>query len=500
MLESFAVYFLVVLPIFYIGGPNGVREYLSIIGASLYWMVALGCHVLSGADIFLPSMPIMLFGLWCFLSVFWSGAKENSIFDCLMILSCLTAFTVVQQINMELALLLCFLPSPGIATTLLYDEYHYRLQLKAGTNKDRPGGIFGNCNHSGVYLAINVLVGAWLAQQISLWFIPFVIITICAAFYSRSRNAQTSMLVGTVAIFLFAEQWLIFGIMFMAGLVVLWKIKRHTGDRDVIAKKAFSLIRQKPFYGWGLNTFRIEHCYFNPPYQTHRVHNDYLEFWSDIGFVGLFFLYLIYSNINWSFSPLLSAQVIIVLWSALWFFPFREVHTAMPIWGLLAVLIPVGQFSITPLIGVLLLALPYIIWTYIGRRIIALYWYATGSRQKTKEDQYAHVLNAVKYDENSVYLSRGAYLAAVNKDPNMAWDLCARALYQFDGQVTLISMYDQISRAALMMGAVALSDYFNKKSLKLDKEFISSVQFSQKIAEIKTKMMGDQSCQVTSVS
>jgi len=501
MLEAFACFFLLALPIFYPGGPNGVREYLSVTGMALLGAIA-GIGYLYSAPLPAPSLPILLFGGYIVLSVFWSGNKEHSIFDGLMILSCLTAYYVAQHIDRETALFLCFAPAPGIAATMMWEEVKYRKLMAAShlltdaermmqESYKRPGGLFGNCNHAGVYLALNVLTGAWLAQNVTLWVLPFVLLTVLGIFYSRSRNAQAATLIGIASIFMFMKLWLVFIPVLAIGIIALARIKnKRLSDRNVIFAKAISLILEKPVFGWGLNTFRIEHSYRKPFVATHRVHNDFLEFWYDLGVIGLMLIGFIYWSADWSFSPLLSAQLLIGAGTALWFFTFREIHTAMPVFGLLGALTPpVTASPYAPMIILLLLiAVPRLLWENIGKRVVGLYWYVKASHRKTKEDQYALCAKAIEYDRNSEYLTRCSYLAAKNGEINMAWDLCCRALYRFDGVITLYSLYAQTAKAALIKGAYGLADIYNRISLDLNPAFPASIAFRGELDRIQANL------------
>jgi hypothetical protein len=423
--------------------------------------------------------------------VFWSGSKDGSIFDCLMLLSCLSAYYVAQHIDREIALFLCFAPAPGIAATMVWEEMKHRKAIASNhPTPERPGGLFGNCNHAGVYLAVNVLTGAWLAQNVTMWILPFVLLTVLGTFYSRSRNAQAATLIGVASIFLFMKAWLIFIPILIAGLIALARIKnRSPSKRNLIFAKALCLISEKPLFGWGLNTFRIEHSFRKPFVATHRVHNDFLEFWYDLGFIGLMLIGFIYWSADWSFSPLLSAQLLIGLGTAFWFFTFREIHTAMPVFGLLGTLTPPATASpYAPIVVLLLIAVPYILWVNIGQRVIGLYWYVKASRQTTKEGQYELCAKAVEHDQNSQYLTRCAYLAAKNGEMNMAWDLCCRALYRFDGIITLYSLYAQVAKAALIRGAFGLADMYNRISLDLNPAFPVSVAFREELDRIQADL------------
>lgn len=489
MFEALAVFYLVVLPLFYIGGPNGIREFLSIAATMAAW-VALAGHSILGGSLPYLALPVCVFAGWSALSVLWSNSKDNSIFDWLMIASCITAFYVIQQIDREFALLICFAPAPAISVTMLREE----VLLSRGKTTGHPGGLFGNSNHAGAYLAINVLIGVWLATEISFYLAPFVLLTILAVFSSRSRGAQVSVLAGVASVFLFMGQWWILTLapVVMAYIICrMVKLNRRYAGRDIIFRKAWDLIKDRPLFGWGLNSFRFEHGYRNPGCQSHRVHNDFLEFWNDLGLVGLGVLAWIYASADWTFSPFLSAQLIVGLLTACLFFTFREIHTAMPVWCLLAVLIPTSQ-AVSPSMAFAVMALavlPYIFWIHVGKKILGLYWYAKGSYQRTPEAQYKHCLKALHYDPNTIYMARTAYLATQNRDPHKAWDLCCQALYKFDGMTVLYTLYDQTSRAALQLGGVEIADYFNKQSLKLNPKFGNSLKFSEVIADLKAQFV-----------
>ncbi len=489
MFEFLAALYLILLPLFFVGGPNGVREYLSIIISFALWMVALAFG--SVPDI---PMPVVCFIAWVWMSVFWSRNKENAILDALVMSSFVTCFAVIQHIDRTLALLLSFLPAPGIAALMLFEEWKMATgKLSVGHH---PGGIFGNANHAGVYLALNVLTGVWLAIEMSLWLTPFVLLVILGVFYSRSRNAQFSTLAGIASVFVFMGQW---WIIILAPIILCWFVwvfdNKGLAGRNIIFRKAFDLIKKNPVFGYGINSFRLEHSFIPPAHQTHRVHNDILEFCVDLGVIGLGVLVWIYASVDWTVNPLLSAQLVVGILTACLFFTFREIHTGMPLWTLLAVLSPsIPASPGFPLTLIIMAGLSYILWNNIGGKIVGLYWFAAGSRKKTKEEQYAYCMKAIQHDANGIYLARSSYLASINLQPEQAWDLTARGLYAFDGSTVLYSVYEQLSKAAMIMGAVALADYYSKCGLAINPKSSNGIEFSKAIEGIKMKMIGGSKC------
>lgn len=160
----------------------------------------------------------------------------------------------------------------------------------------------------------------------------------------------------------------------------------------------------------------------------------------------------------------------------------------MPIMALLGALMVDSPVLYIPVGMVILLAIPCILWVHVGRKVVGLYWYAMGSRKKTAAEQFEYCQNAVKWDPNSYYVARTVYLAVRNGKLKYAWDLCEKAINNFDGYTTLASLYAQVAKMALLVGAFNVAEMYNSKSLELDPGFVASLDFRAELERIKMRL------------
>jgi O-antigen ligase len=497
MMELYLFLMLFFIPCFWYGAANGSHDFMAILFSAFVWIYWLFTGV--------PYDPL-LFGIviWFILSIAWSTHYGNSISDLLMILALITVVFAVQGMDKFLIMLFSFIPSAGMAGLEIYQWYKKQ-------PVDRRGALFGNTNHSGIYYVINFFIGLWMAYNISLLFMPFCIIILLATVATRCRAAIMALCVG-MGVVLFKDAGNIATIIIctLIGIVAiftqrpttlvtqsdygLFLAKRAAYERWIIFKKTIKLIYKKPIWGWGLGTFRREHQLNLPAMATHRVHNDTLEILFEVGFVGLGLILYFFYALPWS-DPFLSAALVAGIVSSCFFFTFRESHTAAPLMALCGLsLPPIGMVAIPPLIsGVLFMALLYILWVHVIKKIVALAWYGMGSFKKTRDEQANCVAEAVKWFPNSEYMSRHSYYQS-QSDPGASYESAMKMIYQYDGRVVLWGAFDQIARASYRVGAVNLADFFNRKALHINPDFEPSLNFRVGIdklyQELKEKQDG----------
>jgi hypothetical protein len=478
-MELYLFLMLFFIPCCWIGAANGSHDFKAILFSSVVW----GYWLLTGVP-FHPLLTAII--IWFILSVAWSSHMGNSINDLLMILALFTVIFASQGVDKFLIMLFSFIPAAGMAGLEIYQWYKKQ-------PPDRRGALFGNTNHSGIYFVINFFIGLWMSYNISLLFLPFSILLMLGIMASRCRAAILALCVG-MGVVLFKEVGNIATIIICSGIGMITILQQRSGDpayvrrgfhgRWELFQKTFKMIAEKPIWGWGLGTFRKEHQTRLPAFPSHRVHNDILEILFEVGIVGLALVTYFFYTLSWN-DQFLSAALIAGIISSCFFFTFRESHTAAPLMALCGLsLPPIATYVIPPVIsGIAFMAILYILWIHVIKKIVALVWYGIGSFKKDKDEQEMYVSKAVKWYPSSEYLSRYSYYRQF-KDPGNAYDIAAKIVYDYDGRVVLWEAWDQMARASYRIGAINLAKYFNEKSLVINPSFPRGVAFREGIDKL----------------
>ncbi len=176
--------------------------------------------------------------------------------------------------------------------------------------------------------AINLILFPLIAINFSSKYRPVIFVVMLLLFYallvSRSRGGMLSFLIGYSAIFIFVLagkiqqdiEWkkvsiglISIFLLFLASHLIDWESNRQpaefdlfditrleglseqSGQRIVLYDTAWQRIKGKPLLGYGYHNFQF---YWikdqRPPIrnsQTKFVHNDYLQIWLEVGFLGL---------------------------------------------------------------------------------------------------------------------------------------------------------------------------------------------------------------------
>jgi O-antigen ligase len=475
-MELYLFLMLCVIPCFWYGAANGSHDYLAILFSAVVW----GYWLITGV----PYHPL-LYGimLWLIMSVAWSTHSGNSIDDLLMILAMITVVFASQGVDKFLLMFFSFAPAAGMAGLEIYQLYYNKPAER--------GAFFGNTNHSGIYYAINFFIGLWISYNISLLFLPFCILILWGIICTRCRAAILAVCVG-MGVVLFKEVGNVATIIICSLIgvftIVTQRPLKHMqmafNSRGNIFIKTIKMIIEKPIWGWGLGTFRKEHQGRLPAMPTHRVHNDILEILFEVGIIGLALITWFFFTLAWN-DPFISAALVAGIVSSCFFFTFRESHTAAPLMILCGLsLPPIGMVSIPYLIsGILLMGMLYIIWVCVIRKVIALTWYANGGNYKEKKEQMYCVEKAVGWHPSTEYIARLAFYYNTF-DRGKSYDIASRMIYNYDGRVVLWEAYDQLARAAWGIGAINLAQYFNKKGLESNPDFVRGHEFKASIENL----------------
>lgn len=469
ILELYILFSVVLIPLFWIWQPLDSRSYLFILGTNLTVIVLIWVSLLKQIPIalYIPSIPIALFLVWIFLSNAWTTAPKQSWIDTLLWLSMFVLFSVAQRVPKEFIMIAVSLPSYAMLPILFYQKFKEKKPL--------PGSIFGNANHIGGYFTLSLFVFLWLSFNISIWFLIMVGVLTIAIFLSKCKAAWLGI-ISTLVILLYFQTKITFILILPILLFAFYfvKLKPHIKNKYFAARigyyfAALDSIIRRPFFGWGLRTFRreqffaihrihkrwphayrrewaskAESTYENLPLpRTHRVHNDYLEICFETGFVGLFlFLYILY-QLQWTQDIILSAGLLATLLIALFFFPLREPHIAAPFWALAGtisqpgVVLPPG-YSL--LVVILVLAISYMAYQYAYKKMVAIFWWmkvpGAATEEKWKEALSKCHKNDPYYNQYLMYF----YRTHLKTNPNFALDCMSRMSEHFDGSITASSI------------------------------------------------------------
>ena len=267
------------------------------------------------------SISIFLFYLWMALSISWSPAPSISlhIFVWLSIFPiCYFIYSLKQPGSWT------YLPIGILFVTLIFAF----IGIWQGGGEEAPRSLFRTYNtYAGMLNLIVQPTTAWFIisvkkrkNPLSIFLGVALFILFFAIFQTASRGAAISLLVGLFFIALISSKYIekllllrVFVILMVAFLFadletaskehnVTNKLKQLQNQeyllthRGVTWKPAWQIIKTSPMIGTGIGTFFIVFRAVRHPQDDssgNYLHNDYLQFWLETGFIGLSLLVLI---------------------------------------------------------------------------------------------------------------------------------------------------------------------------------------------------------------
>ncbi len=499
------------------------------------------------------TIAVIAFSLWMGATMFWTDSRQ-SWFELLTWLSCMVVFLVSASIPKEHLLPMIFSTGAIFATITLYfmitnpDPYKFKKEFfsTSRTIKEirraiphmNPYFILGNTNHFGAFMLVYVFVGLWLTVNASLWYsIPTLVIAIVLGF-TKSRGSLVAFFVAAYVVLCmtFPQALLLTPIAIFGGWLAMRlpyigrPAAESTGRRVMFYIGSLLLIKQKPLAGYGLRTFRKEYPSIIPTMmgnpivkkimkstgkingtetesiKSHRAHNDHLETIIETGIIGYVLFLVIFATLDWAINPILAGVVVAFAINGLFFFPLREVHTAVPFWaatGAMATSLhpPAGMAYLINL--VVIIAIGRILWKVL-RKLRGLYVFYQLSRLKTPEaikdktpdhikmdTQRRHLLDMCINDDpyNNSYLSHGYFfnLNATDPDPAKAFQYASRCVENFDGGLVKWGMFDQYARAVLVFGGFNIARLALQYCLYLCPGFKQAEHLMNQINEAEKK-------------
>lgn len=488
------------------------RNYALVVFSGIYIII----RTLSG-NIFwfqdTTSLFVAGFVIWILCSCAWTPSRQSKL-DLYMLIGCLVVFWAARTVPKELLFPIVFFPGPVFAAVSIYKLWRGPLH-----HDDHPYFIFGNCNHFGTFLLVHLFIGIWLVLNVSSYYAPMVLIVAAGIVLSKSRNAIISMITGLFFVWCMAYHW---ALMFTpVGVILGYLVYRHERkDRPGIISQnrrllfyiaAVHLIRKKLFFGWGLRTFRKEYPTHNAEILnmpivkkiiekapasdrsaveaacSHRVHNDYLEIVYELGIIGFVIFMGIFLTLNFKASPIISGLVVAYAVNALFFFPLREVHTAVPFWAVVGAMasVPSQTVIIHPVIAVVVALIVIRVLGDIYVRLQGLVLY--DEFMKTPEgDRKCEIIRlAIQRDPyNDKYLTEG-YYHHVKTNPAIAFQYASRCMENYSGGKVRWGVFDQYARAVLRFGGFNIARMSLHYALSICPGFKQSEELISQINQIE---------------
>lgn len=472
----YIIFCAVILPLVNLYQPHEARHYLFALGSATVLLYVVSTRLFYGdgsSVLHMPDLWVAGFGVCTVMSCAWATNAREALSDGVVWAGCLVLYFAAGRVNTDGMMLALFAPAVLMTPMALYQAYSERrhghvIEIDGLQLVTMPSGMFGNTNFFGVYLAVVFFAGLWLSENVSPWFYaPLSLVAICLVL-TKCRAAWVGCS-GGLALFCYLNGFLFeMAILLIAGGVAfmtkLLKAKGSPLESSGTARISFflnalKLIRQRPLFGWGLRSFRVEQYYAHRDLAaeseslgkkssapTDRIHNDYLEIGVETGLAGLILFGVFLVHLPWSADPCLSGGLASMLVSAMFFFPFYTMPTAVAFWcfaGAAASRTPAEITLDVPVLIYAVLAACFlgVVWQVSLFKLIALMiWHHRANRAQNVPGLLHVVMKCLKYDPyNSEYLIN-AYQLTARRRPDLAVKCATRLLEHFDGNVPLESI------------------------------------------------------------
>jgi hypothetical protein len=295
------------------------------------WLLANGTFIFDSITI-----ALICIAVWLIVSIIWSETSF-SMMELTVILSYFLLFSAARTVPPEI--IMWILIPNGVVVSIHYIVAKLRKKKTAAD----LWAFFGNSNHTANFLITSFFASLWLVFNVSYYLFPISVLLGSVLIMTKVRGAFLGVSAGIITSLCFLKSEMIIYSLVLAVTLILFNRKRFvTGnylDRFSIFMDAVKKIHPKWITGRGINFFRLQ--------EYGRVHNDHLEIIGEIGIVGYLLFMALFSQL--SYNPIMVACVVAFLVHALFFYPFREVHTAAPFWVMLGTIAPVTD-SIYPII------------------------------------------------------------------------------------------------------------------------------------------------------
>lgn len=366
--------------------------------------------------------------IWLIASMIWTDSPA-SLHELLFWLSCLILFTAARSVPVNLILWAVL----AVGAILAGLQFHKQFIEKV-THEQKQLPVFGNSNHNSIVMIMGMLSGLWLAHDIGSWVLFIVSLFIgIAIWFTMCRAGILAAYVGLFVASFGMPWWFPVSILaatavVIAGILLLWPLCRKKvfrpdlGVRPAFYYSAWLLIKRRPWFGLGLRMYQklsAETFYILRTNEflskfgweqaaSHRVHNDILEMILEIGVFGFALFAFIFSYIE--FNAFSLAVLVAFLTHGMFFFPMREVHTAVPFWAIMGAVAGFGAPAGTWIITVALVMVCVMVILETVKKVFGLIYFAGSGGERTDAERRKMLIKAVQMDPyNTEYLSTLSY-------------------------------------------------------------------------------------------
>lgn len=481
------------------------RAYPFIVLSALYslWLFLSGYTLpLNGLNI-----AVISYALWLSASLIWSD-HPHSIYELLNWLSYLVLFIAGQALRIDIVLW-CVFPAGFLFACMQL----YRHVRKRGDYLF----ILGNPSHNSSFMLSGLFSCIWLsgitAGSLSLILFVLSIPIVFAITATKSKGGISAMLAGLLFLGTFLKSPFLLSeaavIIFLIGLWLFlnrqhnWGFKGSWRERKLIFASTWAMIRQRPLIGNGLQSFRKlmpfavanlhKKEWFHklmrersPEYKgdniyANRVHNDHLETLVEVGVIG--YALLIYIFLNVQFNIYSAGFLVMAIISSLWFFYFRNTHTAMPFWAVMGAA-SVGTAGFGNSILVLkatAAAIIVIVIMFIIRKFTGLSYFTDAVQTYDLNKKLDLTQKAIDCDPNNGdYLNYYAYCGFATR-PVDAIYYTYKGIINYDGNRQIWGLWNILARCWFNMDKLKPAKWATENSLKFHPNYTQGLEMSTNI-------------------
>lgn len=272
-------------------------------------------------------LPVILFVLALFVSVFYSQNKAHSLLEIYKYVSAIFLFIIASNLSVEnksLVIRTVILSGLVVSFLAIY-QYFFGFKHLIGylsDNKFSSSFALDYLQSRRVFVPFVTpgILGGYLAMIIPLFFINkkqiwLILPVFFVLFLTMSIGAFFSLF-ATLTIFLCFKRELkkryvfsLAGLFVLIAIIFIW---RSMGQREHVQpvfstlmrlsywRETWELIKAHPLIGVGLSNFNLK--------MSRYAHNSYLQIWAEMGLLGLLsFLWLIYTVFEHSFKNLMNS-------------------------------------------------------------------------------------------------------------------------------------------------------------------------------------------------
>lgn len=453
------------------------------------------CALMFGVNIPMDNITLIIgcIAAWLLVSLTWTNTRL-SVFELFNLLSCLMLFTAARTVPLVITALVVFATGASFAAVEII-----RIFTRRRLPEVNEVVCFGNGNHTGAFMLISLFVGVWLTINLSVWFIPFVGFVGFTLVISKCKGAVVGFIAGSVVMFIMLGAWPAAALVCVAVTAFVLRrfgsipyVQRSIGGRVWLCLAALEMIVKKPFTGWGLNSYQKElpdiiaeitksklHKYVGEKLKeeinarSHRVHNDHLEVMAEVGITGYLLFVYFFSSIT-AYDPIILGLLIAFLVHACFFFPFREVHTAVPFWAIMGSMTggTIGIVAIPLLVKILIACIVVAVIIQTLHKFLGQ-WYSEAAKNKnvTEQQKLKRIDIALLHDPyDTGYLSDAAFYYS-KIDPIQSFLYAARCFIHYDGSRMKHGIYDLFARTLIEATEQKICNYIEDKALWLEPDF-----------------------------